>query len=218
MMFNCTFDLSSPLFSFLLLSSPLRTHSLNRYVLHADGSSTRSFYVIQSGEIGIVDENGEVAEMLQAGQYFAQEAVISPPFVTTKSYFVNSSECSLFKIMKSSFEHAIGGMSWTEMLRGGGGSSSMEDSSSTTLSTSPKKVARVMNPDNITQEELIKIKILGEGTFGRVYLVEAKRSAYAPHYALKVQQKHVIDELKQKKNIMNEKLIMEALGIFENFF
>ena len=150
--------------------------------------------------------------MLQSGQYFAQEAVISPPFVTTKSYFVNSSECSLFKIMKSSFEHAIGGMSWTEMLRGGGGS--MEDSTSAALSTDPNnssKKTRVMNPDNITQEELIKIKILGEGTFGRVYLVEAKRSTYASHYALKVQQKHVIDELKQKKNIMNEKLIMEAL-------
>ena len=57
----------------------------------------------------------------------------------------------------------------------------------------------------------MKIKILGEGTFGRVYLVEAKRSKYASHYALKVQQKHVIDELKQKKNIMNEKRIMEVL-------
>ena len=60
-------------------------------------------------------------------------------------------------------------------------------------------------------KELVKIKILGEGTFGRVYLVEAKRSKYASHYALKVQQKHVIDELKQKKNIMNEKKIMELL-------
>ena len=41
---------------------------------------------------------------------------------------------------------------------------------------------RVMNPDNLVLDELERKKILGEGTFGRVYLVRAARSKYAEHY------------------------------------
>ena len=44
------------------------------------------------------------------------------------------------------------------------------------------------------------------------------RSTYAPYYALKVQQKHVIDELQQKVNIMNEKRITSLLVVSDKDF
>ena len=128
---------------------------------------------------------------------------------------MSSTSCSLFQVSQTQFEYAIGGMSWSQHLTSGGANATNANTASSdvavSLSTTKESGKRIMNPDNITQDELVKIKILGEGTFGRVYLVEAKRSKYASHYALKVQQKHVIDELKQKKNIMNEKKIMELL-------
>ena len=44
----------------------------NEYVIHADGTVSKSFYIIREGEIGVVDANGDVSEMLSPGQYFRQ--------------------------------------------------------------------------------------------------------------------------------------------------
>lgn len=40
----------------------------NEYVIHADGTVSKSFYIIREGEIGVVDANGDVSEMLSPGQ------------------------------------------------------------------------------------------------------------------------------------------------------
>jgi cGMP-dependent protein kinase len=203
----------------------------NEYIIHADGARCKAFYIIREGSIGVVDDQGDVVEMLSSGQSFNPEALTQSSNVPTHSYFVSSESADVFKITTGKFENALGGMKWKDYIRSGsklaptatrgatsgeatsGGTTSgaLVASSASSSSAAAHAKERVMNPDNIAQEELVKIKILGEGTFGRVYLVHAKRSTYASHYALKVQQKHVIDELKQKKNIMNEKKIMEIL-------
>ena len=123
------------------------TIAQNEYILHADGAVSRTFYLIREGNVGVVDDNGDITDMLAAGQFFAQEAVTSPPFVTSTSYFASSTSCSLFKIDTARFESAIGGMSWQKFLQNGGNSAALSSesmASSTDLTTSdPKK--RIMS-------------------------------------------------------------------------
>ena len=57
-----------------------------------------------------------------------------------------------------------------------------------------------------------RVKVLGIGSFGRVELVQ-ERSDPTQMYALKIQQKSHIIELKQLDNCMNERKLLERVGI-----
>jgi cGMP-dependent protein kinase 1 len=191
-------------------------HVQNSYILQTNGGANRAFYVVREGDIGVVDAEGNVERLLQTGAYFGEGALMSrTPKPPPKSYYVSSETASVFKVTRTGFEKATG-ISLKMGLTAAGAAMYAESSALTvaggaTDAAAHKSSQRVMNPDNLTMDELEKIKILGEGTFGRVYLVRAARAKYAEHYALKVQQKAQIDDLKQKKNIMNEKKIMEIL-------
>jgi len=63
---------------------------------------------------------------------------------------------------------------------------------------------------NHALEDLVKVKTLGTGTFGRVQLVRHCTSGQT--YALKVQSKAQITKHKLQQNIVNEKLILATLN------
>ena len=66
-----------------------------------------------------------------------------------------------------------------------------------------------INVDNITLDNLDKIKTLGTGTFGRVYLVHHKASQQ--YFAMKVLKKTDIIRMKQIEHVNNERAILADL-------
>ena len=67
-------------------------------------------------------------------------------------------------------------------------------------------VARDKAGDNIEMEDLVMVRILGAGTFGKVWLVSRKGTNEA--YALKVQVKKELIEYNQAEGVIREKNII----------
>jgi CRP-like cAMP-binding protein len=157
----------------------------NEYVLSVNSGAHHGFYIIKDGEIGVVDMDGNVIELLHAGQYFGEQALMShAPTDPTLSYYVSGEDgANFFKFTRTKFESAAG-ISLRDGLAAAGASLAAAESSGEgdDAATTVGAQSRKMNPDKLTLEELERKKILGEGTFGRVYLVRAARSKYAEHY------------------------------------
>lgn len=64
---------------------------------------------------------------------------------------------------------------------------------------------------NIRLENLQKLDILGEGTFGQVWLVKDSKSESSPAYALKIQSKHELVKEGQATAAIREKKILDKL-------
>ena len=75
--------------------------------------------------------------------------------------------------------------------------------------------SRTLNANRIQLNDLTEIQVLGEGSFGRVTLVQdVNRSELdqSSMWALKKMSKRKLDDLKQKVNVMNEKKILTMLN------
>lgn len=156
----------------------------NEYIMSIHSGIDYDFYIIKDGEIGVVDTSHSVVELLTVGQHFGQQALMShSPPEPKQSYYVSSeSGANVFRIKRKKLEHAIG-ISLKDGLAAAGASlATIKAVERQDAKDEVKNKGRVLNPDNLTLDELERKKILGEGTFGRVYLVRAARSKYAEHY------------------------------------
>ena len=157
-------------------------------VLSEEGKPINAcLYIIRSGKITVANDNGLIS-FLQQGDYFgektlqAEEGSISHATVTAEE----DTTCGV--LTKSAVESVIG----TVQRLG------------KPLPTISKKLDK-----SILLKDLVKFRILGVGTFGKVWLVSHKKSGKA--YALKMLIKREIIGHHQVEGVIREKNIMASI-------
>jgi len=162
-------------------------------VIIKQGDVGRKFYIMKDGEAKVLVDETEVSK-LATGTYFGEMALLDDDVRKASVIATRTSECFVldrdtFSRILNSLQHAIGKETKNrlEVLKG------------------------VVHDDveqqlNLKFTELVPIAILGSGTFGRVSLVQDKKSKAV--YALKAMMKSEIVAHKQQANVINEKDIM----------
>jgi len=143
-----------------------------------------SFYLIQSGEASVHLPDGS-AKSLYTGDHFGERAFLATNTLRSASVFaVTNLECLVTD--RNTFERLLGNLG-----------------------------VYVSQLDNLSQnmkmnlDDLIVIKSIGMGQFGRVRLVKSKRTGHS--FAMKCLEKRRILELGQTTHIKNEKLCLEQI-------
>lgn len=157
-----------------------------------------SFYIIKSGNVE-VQKGGKKVNALGPGDHFGERALqkAEPRDATVVSIpEPPATETRLFKLTKAQFESVLPPL--VEII-------------DKTAAEREEQAARAARPE-ILFKELKLITVLGEGTFGRVRLVQyvnkgtpAKKEAFA----LKTLQKGQLVYYKQVEHVVNEKRILK---------
>lgn len=147
----------------------------------------QNLYIIRSGKIVITNDNGMINN-LGTGDYFGETAIQSEDSVMSHQTITSEKETTCGVLTKSSIESVIG-----DITRLG------------------KPLAPISSKLNTTikLKELIKFRILGVGTFGKVWLVSHKKTGRP--YALKMLSKREIIGHHQVEGVIREKNIMSSI-------
>jgi len=170
----------------LLISKLTETHFDDGKEIISQGGTNDTFYVIKSGEAKVIAGGKEVA-VLSGGKFFGERALLKQEAASASIVAKGPLICYLCD--RTTFTTVLGPLQ--EII--------------------DKEVAR---RDRMAQKQKTQIawadletrRLLGCGTFGRVRLVLHKPTGNA--YALKGMRKEQIVEMKQQKNIINEKKIL----------
>jgi CRP-like cAMP-binding protein len=158
------------------------------------GDPGSKFYILKEGTAKVMVDSKEVAQ-LKSGTYFGEMALLDDE--VRKASIVSTSECECFVLERETFNRLLGSLKHIinretqqrlEVLKGAG----PKDGNEPQL--------------NLTFSELQQLAVLGSGTFGRVTLVQDKKSKSV--YALKAMLKSEIVAHKQQVNVLNEKNVM----------
>mmetsp|Transcript_16430 Transcript_16430/g.20519 ORF Transcript_16430/g.20519 Transcript_16430/m.20519 type:complete len:739 (+) Transcript_16430:257-2473(+) len=144
------------------------------------------FYIVRSGQIKVTTQDGGV-KMLKERDYIGEEFLLAPEGSISNQSIVVLEETTCGVITKSAIESVIGNV---QRL----------------VSREPMFVDRV--DPNIRLKDLIKFRILGVGTFGKVWLVSHKRTGKP--YALKMLAKREVIRHHQVQGVIREKNIMSS--------
>lgn len=146
-----------------------------------------NLYIIREGKIIVSNSNGTVHTLMDAdyfGAVWLKDAIGSPSPYTVR--MEADTECGV--LTRKAIERVIG-----DIQRLG---------KSITIQGSPLKT-------NIRQKDLVKFRILGVGTFGKVWLVSHKKTGVP--YALKQLSKREIIGHHQVEGVLREKNIMATI-------
>ena len=158
------------------------------------GDPGNKFYIIKEGSARVVVDAKEVAQ-LRTGTYFGEMALLDDE--VRKASIVATADCECFVLDRDTFNRLLGSLKHIinretqqrlEVLKGAGPQDNLEPQLKLAFS------------------DLQQIAILGSGTFGRVTLVQDKKSKQV--YALKAMLKSEIVAHKQQINVLNEKNVM----------
>jgi cGMP-dependent protein kinase len=178
--------------------------SLNSYKkgdkVVVQGSTGTEFFIIKSGECIAqqAQESGTVKNLkkLRDGDFFGEMALLNnEPRVC--DIVAISDTCDIYSLDRSVFDRILGSLS--EIMK-------------RTVSKRTKQNEKLAGGDNgtslrdIPKSQLKEIAFLGTGTFGRVSLVQDKKTGEV--MALKAMSKAQIVAHRQQINVMNEKNIM----------
>jgi len=155
------------------------------------GEADDSFYVIKEGHVSLeTSDQDEEIEDLGPGKYFNLRALLEDDATGIATYHAKTN-CSCFVLMREDFEAVVTG-----------------DFKSLATKAYHARLAEVNSAKQkrIPKEQLIEGAALGQGTFGRVKLVQDRVSKEV--FALKVLHKKEVVEYKQQDNVMNEKNVM----------
>ena len=149
----------------------------------------QNFYIVRSGKVRILRQHSSRAEYLHDSDYFGQEFLKEPEgFLATQTLTVmEETRCGV--LSKRDFESVVGNVE--------------------RLGRPKEERAALAQTKSIGLRELSKIRILGVGTFGKVWLVTHKKSGTP--YALKQLRKREIMEHQQVDGVAREKRVMDAL-------
>jgi CRP-like cAMP-binding protein len=163
-------------------------------VIQDEGKPVENLYIIREGDAVVYHDDQHVANLC-AGQFFNDTAMPS----SRQSVMAFNQVSVMCVPLSATNELAVRNQRWSVAI--------------TSPDTKVQKKEKVLNPYGIRFEDLHEIKVLGEGSFGRVSLVQVQRpeESFSEPWALKRMSKAVIDKMKQKKNIMNEKKILALL-------
>ena len=158
------------------------------------GDPGKSFYIIKEGSAR-VEADGKEVSSLKAGTYFGEMALLNDE--VRKASVIASVDMECFVIDRETFTRLLGSLQHIlnretqqrmEVLKGAG----------------PRDDVEPML--NLQMSDLQQLAVLGSGTFGRVTLVQDKKSKQV--YALKAMLKKEIVVHKQQANVLNEKNVM----------
>jgi CRP-like cAMP-binding protein len=159
------------------------------------GEPGKKFYIIKSGSAKVFADSKEVGSLSQ-GTYFGEMALMDDE--VRKATVTTAENCELFVLDRETFTRLLGSLRHIvnresqqrlEVLKGAG---PRDEQSEPQL--------------NLNFNDLQQLAVLGSGTFGRVTLVQDKKSKQV--YALKAMLKSVIVAHKQQTNVINEKNVM----------
>ena len=163
-------------------------------VIIKQGDRGNKFYILKDGTAKAEVDGKEVGQ-LKTGTYFGEMALLDDD--VRKASVIATTNCECFVLDRSTFTKILGSLQSVinretnqrlEILKGAG----PVDESEPQL--------------NLKFNELITLAVLGSGTFGRVTLVQDKKSKAV--YALKAMLKSEIVAHKQQSNVINEKNVM----------
>lgn len=151
--------------------------------------------IIEHGRITVYDGNGEDGGKvftLKNGDYYGDKHIRDYPPKESTLNVVCEENTTVWSISRKDLENILGNLNRLGQ------------------SVSFKVQRRVSTySKRIPQKDLERIKVLGHGGFGKVWLVKHKTSGV--HYALKELNKRRIIEKKQTKNVLREKEILATL-------
>jgi protein kinase A len=148
---------------------------------------SQNLYIIRSGSVAVANEDG-VINNLKDADYFGDKALKEDDNALSKQTITVQKETTCGVLSKKDIENIIGNI---------------------------KRLGQPLQPTSATLnktirfKDLVKFRILGVGTFGKVWLVSHKRTGMP--YALKQLSKREIIGHHQVEGVIREKNIMASL-------
>ena len=157
-------------------------------VIAEEGQAAKqSLYIIRKGKVTVVNKNGMIST-LSPGDYFGDKLIQADDEAKCKQTITAEEASTCGVLTKSAIESVIGNVS--------------------RLGKALPPVASKLDR-TIKFGDLTKLRILGVGTFGKVWLVKHKKTSKA--YALKMLSKREIMGHHQVKGVIREKNIMASI-------
>lgn len=157
-------------------------------VLAEEGQPAKqNLYIIREGKITVANENGMISN-LSPGDYFGDKLMQSEEGVICQQTITAEEKTTCGVLTKSAIESVIGNISRLGKA----------------MAPVPPKLDR-----SIDFKDLTRFRILGVGTFGKVWLVSHKKSGTP--YALKMLNKREIIGHHQVEGVIREKNIMTSI-------
>jgi len=157
-------------------------------VLAEEGQAApQNLYIIRTGRIVIANDNGMINNLGQ-GDYFGENSIQKDDIFTSHQTITAEEDTTCGVLTKSAIESVIGSVS--------------------RLGKPLPPVASKLDR-SIKLKDLIKFRILGVGTFGKVWLVSHKKTGTP--YALKMLSKREIIGHHQVEGVIREKNIMSSI-------
>jgi serine/threonine protein kinase len=150
--------------------------------------SPQNLYIIHTGRVTVADNNGVISNLVE-GDYFGDKTVREPIGVLSTQTIKAQSATSCGVLTRSDIESVIGDINRLGKA----------------LPILASKIDR-----SIQFNDLLKIRILGVGTFGKVWLVSHKKTGLP--YALKMLSKREIIGHHQVDGVIREKNIMSSIS------
>lgn len=157
-------------------------------VLAEEGQPAKqNLYIIRSGKVVVANENGMINNLTQ-GDYFGENLIQAEDGAVSLQTITAEEKTTCGVLTKSAIESVIGNIS---------------------------RLGRPLPPvtskldRSINFKDLVKFRILGVGTFGKVWLVSHKKSGVP--YALKMLNKREIIGHHQVEGVIREKNIMSSI-------
>jgi len=157
-------------------------------VLAEEGKpANQNLYIIRTGRIVVANDNGVINSLVE-GDYFGDKSIKDPDGALSKQTITAQADTTCGVLTKSAIESVIG-----DIRR---------------LGKALPPVTSTLNR-SIRFKDLVKFRILGVGTFGKVWLVSHKRTGTP--YALKMLNKREIIGHHQVEGVIREKNIMSSI-------
>ena len=170
-------------------------------VIVRQGEKGDVFYMITKGSVDVLRSNSHVAS-LGVNSFFGEKALLSSDTRQATCVAVSDVEC--LTLLREDFVLLLGNMD--NLLSSSGRPEPLEQKTSSVRNISSRET-------HFSKSDFEDISVLGEGAFGKVWLVKDKKEGKL--YALKAQSKAFIVENGQEDHTLSEyKIVREFNHVF----
>ena len=170
---------------------PSRPRRVASQTVIRQGETGTNFYIIRAGSVDILQDENKI-NTLGPGSVFGERALLTAE--PTVASVVTNMPTQLMTLDKAAFERAL---------------PPLQDLIARGIAEREEQAARAARP-KILFKDLKTVAVLGEGTFGRVRLVQWKHKGQRNPFALKCLQKGQLVYYKQVDHVVNEKRVLAA--------
>ena len=177
----------------------LRPYRARGLKIIKQGDVGSEFYIVSDGEVRVTQTQGQKevdVATLNSGNYFGEMALIDTD--RRQANVIASTDVEVFTLTRDQFVSLLGPLS--EIIK------RESERRATDLEGENAAAAAAARMEKIELKDLSIKATLGTGTFGRVKLVQHKKTKNT--YALKILRKAHIVAYKQQANVMSEKKVM----------